>query len=201
MVVSKTYVVNCPVLDLAGNPTGEFFEREFTQEEFEERKKKLPERKRCLKCKYEFPLGDYGRDKRQTDGLNRYCKPCHRGNCTKARAARHKPCVYQLFFTDGCTYIGSTIQNFHDRLSVHRAKIRKKIHTNKLFNQYESEDISGRIIMYVQDEQELRMNEYVLIKHYKELYGSKCLNAYFTTGILNENKRQKTEETRNVEEN
>jgi predicted GIY-YIG superfamily endonuclease len=144
---------------------------------------------------------DYGRDKRQTDGLNRYCKPCHRGNCTKARAVRHKPCVYQLFFTDGCTYIGSTIQNFHDRLSVHRAKIRKKIHTNKLFNQYESEDISGRIIMYVQDEQELRMNEYVLIKHFKELYGSKCLNAYFTTGILNENKRQKNEETRNVEEN
>jgi|TARA_R100000501_G_C2564399_1_gene73757 hypothetical protein len=144
------------------------------------------ETKVCLKCKETLVLEEYGKDKRQTDGLNRYCKPCHRENCAKARMNRSKPCVYQLFFTDGCTYIGSTIQNFSDRLAVHRAKVRTKIHTNRIFNRYEPEEISGRVLLELKDRKELRMNEYVLIKHFRESYGDKCLNQTDYTGIERE---------------
>jgi hypothetical protein len=133
---------------------------------------------------------DFGRDKRQANGLNRYCKPCHRGKCAAARKKRQKPCVYQLFFTDGSTYIGSTTQNFNDRLAVHRAKIAKDTHTNKIFNRYEPEDISGRVLLYIDDEKELRMNEYVLIKHFKAQYENKCLNKHCYTGVKVEDTRQ-----------
>jgi hypothetical protein len=185
--------IRCPVLDVAGNPTGEFIMRTITDEQFEERKRNLPDMKKCLKCNETYPLMDFGKDKRQKDGLNRYCKPCHRANCNKARKKRKKPCVYQLFFTDGCTYIGSTVQNFNDRLAVHRAKVAKSTHTNKIFNRYEPEDISGRVLLLINEEQDLRMNEYVLIKHFKSLYGEKCLNKYQYTGVKIENQRQENE--------
>ena len=188
--------IKAPVLDIAGSPTGEFYMKILSNEEFEKREENLPSMKKCLKCKEDYPEMDYGRDKRQSDGLNRYCKPCHRGNCAKARKKRSKPCVYQLFFTDGSTYIGSTIQNFNDRLSVHRAKIAKKIHTNKHFNGYEPEDCTGKVLLYVNDEQELRRNEYVMIKHFMEVYGHRCLNSYLYTGIkIEENKGQENEDT------
>lgn len=139
--------------------------------------------KDCKKCGHTLSHLDYGKDKRQKDGMNRFCKPCHRENCSVARAKRRKPCVYQLFFTDGSTYIGSTTQNFNDRLAVHRAKAKKNTHTNTQFNRYEPEDITGHILMVIDKEHELRMNEYVLIKHFKNLYGARCLNAYAYTGI------------------
>ena len=182
--------IRYPALDVAGNPTGEFFMRTITDEQFTEREKNLPVMKVCKKCSETYPDMDFGKDKRQKDGLNRFCKPCHRGNCAKSRKKRQKPCVYQLFFTDGCTYIGSTTQNFGDRLAVHRSKVAKSIHTNKIFNRYEPEDISGRMLLLINDEQDLRMNEYVLIKHFKNLYGDKCLNKYAYTGYKNEDKEQ-----------
>jgi predicted GIY-YIG superfamily endonuclease len=185
--------IRVPCLDMAGNPTGDFIMRVITQEEFEKREKAMPNMKVCLRCKESYPEMDFGRDKRQTDGLNRYCKPCHRGNCAKSRKKRSKPCVYQLFFTDGSTYIGSTVQNFSDRLAVHKAKIAKKNHTNKYFNGYEPEDCTGKVLLYVEDEEELRRHEYVMIKHYMEVYGHRCLNAYLYTGIKIENKGQENE--------
>lgn len=190
-------IIKAPVLDMAGNPTGEFYMKILSSEEFEKRKVNLPEMKKCKKCAEDYPEMDFGRDKRQSDGLNRYCKPCHRNNCTRSRKKRSKPCVYQLFFTDGSTYIGSTVQNFSDRLSVHRSKIAKKTHTNKYFNGYEPEDCTGKVLLYVNDEQELRKNEYVMIKHFMEVYGNRCLNAYLYTGVKNENKGQ--EEQNNSE--
>jgi hypothetical protein len=185
--------IEVPVLDVAGKNTGEYVVKTLTKEEFVKRAEALPDMKVCLKCKKQLPLVDFGKDKRQTDGINRYCKVCHRANCAKARSKRKKPCVYQLFFTDGCTYIGSTTQNFNDRLAVHRAKVKKNIHTNHIFNRYEPEDISGRVLMEISKEHELRMNEYVLIKHYKNLYGNQCLNAYEYTGVKVENKGQENE--------
>lgn len=178
-----TIEVNVPVLDVAGNNTGEYNTMKLTKDEFVKRAKTLPDMKICRKCNNQLPLMDFGNDKRKPDGKNIYCKPCHRENCKKARAKRKKPCVYQLFFTDGCTYIGSTTQNFPDRLAVHRAKVATKTHTNSVFNQYEPEDITGKVLMFVENEEELRMNEYVLIKHHKNLYKKNCLNAYMTTGV------------------
>ena len=186
-------IVEAPIIDCAGNPTGLTYEIELSDEEFKLREAMLPPMKVCKKCKVNYPTFDYGKDKRQSDGLNRYCKPCHRGNCAKARKKRCKPCVYQLFFTDGSTYIGSTIQNFNDRLAVHRAKVAKKIHTNKLFNNFEPEDITGKVLLYLDSEDELRRNEYVMIKHYKNVYGAHCLNSYMYTGAKVENKGQENE--------
>lgn len=192
--------IEVPVLDLAGNNTGEYIMKTITDEEFAEREKNLPEMKVCKKCSKTLPLMDFGRDKRQKDGMNRFCKPCHRDNCNKARKKRQKPCVYQLYFTDGCTYIGSTTQNFNDRLAVHRAKVAKSTHTNKVFNRYEPEDITGRVLLFIDDEKELRMNEYVLIKHFKNLYAARCLNKYQYTGAKpNENQGQKNESSVEVE--
>lgn len=155
--------------------------------------KELFDMKICKKCNNQLPMADFGRDKRQPDGMNRYCKPCHRANCNKARAKRKKPCVYQLYFTDGCTYIGSTTQNFSDRLAVHRSKVAKGTHTNSIFNRYEPEDITGRVLLQIDKTEDLRMNEYVLIKHFKSLYGEQCLNRYFYTGAKIENERPKDE--------
>ena len=190
--------IKVPVLDIAGNPTGGFYMKILTNEEWEKREEALPDMKVCKKCKESYPEMDFGKDKRQTDGLNRYCKPCHRNNCTRSRKKRSKPCVYQLFFTDGSTYIGSTVQNFSDRLSVHRAKIAKKNHTNKYFNGYEPEDCTGKVLLYVEDEQELRKNEYVMIKHFMEVYGHRCLNGNLYTGIKNEDKGQEKQDNSEV---
>jgi len=173
----KRFNIKVPVLDYAGKATGETYMKNFTEEELKERNKNLPsDMKGCKKCHQVLPIIDFGSDVRQPDALNRYCKPCHRKNCSKARSKRKKPAVYQLFFTDGSTYIGSTTQNFNDRLAVHRAKVAKNIHTNKLFNYYEPEDITGRVLMFIDKERDLRMNEYALIKHFKSVYGAKCLN-------------------------
>ena len=191
-------IVEAPIIDCAGNPTGLTYELELSDEEFEKREANLPEMKVCKKCQVNYPTFDYGKDKRQSDGLNRYCKPCHRGNCAKARKKRCKPCVYQLFFTDGSTYIGSTVQNFGDRLAVHKAKIAKRTHTNKYFNGYEPEDCTGKVLLYVDDEQELRKHEYVMIKHFREVYGHRCLNAYLYTGVKIEDKGQEKQDNSKV---
>ena len=173
----KIFNVRVPVLDFAGKPTGETHMKSFTQVEMAERDKKLPsDMKGCKKCHAVLPATDFGSDIRQKDALNRFCKPCHRKNCAKSSKKKKKPAVYQLFFTDGSTYIGSTIQNFDARLAVHRAKVAKNTHTNKLFNFYEPEDITGHVLMFIDKERDLRMNEYALIKHFKSVYGAKCLN-------------------------
>lgn len=187
-----TIEINVPILDIAGQNTGEYTVKKLTKEQFIKRAEKLPDMKVCKKCNNQLPLMDFGNDKRKPDGKNIYCKPCHRSNCKKARAKRKKPCVYQLFFTDGCTYIGSTTQNFPDRLAVHRSKVASKTHSNSVFNQYEPEDITGRVLMFVDDEEELRMNEYVLIKHHKNFYKKRCLNAYMTKGGKDHEDENKT---------
>ena len=43
--------IEVPVLDVAGNNTGEYIVKTLTKEEFVERAEALPDMKVCLKCK------------------------------------------------------------------------------------------------------------------------------------------------------
>jgi len=154
-------------------------------------------RKHCRKCEKLFEFSRFGKDKSQRDGMNRFCRSCHNRITRQTIKRRGLPCVYQLFFSDGCTYIGSTNQNFDHRLAVHRSKVAGKIHTNKRFNNYNPENITGIVLQTYKrdDEIGLRRHEFILIKHFKELYGVKCLNAYITKpGELIEIKRKESED-------
>ena len=149
--------------------------------------------KRCSKCDCEQDRSCFSKSKTSKDKLQGYCKTCAkayrsnwaddnpdilRGYALRYRAESRKPCVYQLMFSDGSAYIGSTVQNFQGRLAVHKSKIKSKTHTNAKFNTYEEEDVTGMVLAYFDDETTLRQHEYVMIKHYTSLYKDKCLNSY-----------------------
>lgn len=42
--------------------------------------------KRCSRCKQELPLGMFGKNKAQKDGLNNECKTCAKKSCKISRA-------------------------------------------------------------------------------------------------------------------
>ena len=55
--------------------------------------------KMCVSCKTEKPLEDFGKNRRQLDGLNYYCKVCNTARVKKYRAAEGALSLHKLEIT------------------------------------------------------------------------------------------------------
>jgi hypothetical protein len=55
--------------------------------------------KMCVSCKTEKPLEDFGKNRRQLDGLNYYCKACNTARVKKYRAAEGALSLHKLEVT------------------------------------------------------------------------------------------------------